>query len=163
MHVSRRFTLLVDLGLLVGTMGLCATQAAAPEQAAGSPPRSEAADKADFESVCGACHSTTLASELRTEAQWKDTIERMVAAGANGTDDQLEAVMRTLLRTVTKVNVNTATAEELPLPLDISDATAGAVVKYRAEHGNFKTLDDLKKVPGISAEKIDARKNRLSF
>jgi competence protein ComEA len=163
MPLSRRFTLLVDIGLLVGTTALCVIQAAAPQQASGSPPRSEAADKADFENVCGACHSTTLASELRTEAQWKDTIERMVAAGANGTDDQLEAVMRNLLWTVTKVNVNTATADELPLPLDISDATAEALVKYRGEHGNFKALDDLKKVPGVSAEKIDARKNRIFF
>jgi competence protein ComEA len=87
----------------------------------------------------------------------------MVSLGASGTDDQMEAVMRVLLRTSTKVNVNTATAVQLPLVLDISDATAQAVEKYRAEHGNFKTLDDLKKVPGINAAKLDARKDRVVF
>jgi competence ComEA-like helix-hairpin-helix protein len=36
-------------------------------------------------------------------------------------------------------------------------------VKYRAEYGNFKTLGDLKKVPGINAAKLDARKDRVVF
>jgi hypothetical protein len=39
----------------------------------------------------------------------------------------MEAVMRVLLRTLTKVNVNTAVGAELPLVLDISETTrAGA-------------------------------------
>ena len=54
-------------------------------------------------------------------------------------------------------------AEVLALALDISEATALAVVKYRAEHGKFKSLPDLKKVPGINAEKLDARKDRVAF
>ena len=81
----------------------------------------------------------------------------------NLSDEQLEAVMRVLLRTLTKVNVNTATAAQLPLVLDISEATAQALVKYRGAHGNFKTLDDLKKVPGIDAAKLEARKDRVAF
>jgi competence protein ComEA len=59
--------------------------------------------------------------------------------------------------------VNIATAAQLPLVLDISEATAKAIIKYRAEHGNFETLADLKKVPGIDATKLDARKNRIAF
>lgn len=152
MRVRRRYVLLVDIGLLVATMPLCATQA-----------RSQAADKADFETVCGACHTPGMVSEIRTEGEWKETVEHMVSIGANGTGRQMEAVMRVLLRTQTKVNVNTATAAQLPLVLDISEATARAVVKYRDRHGNLKTLDDLKKVPGINAAKLDARKDRVVF
>ena len=37
------------------------------------------------------------------------------------------------------------------------------LVKYRAEHGNFKSIDDLKKVPGIDPAKIEAKKDVLIF
>jgi competence protein ComEA len=104
-----------------------------------------------------------MVSDIRTEPEWKDTVEQMVSLGADGTGDQLEAVMRVLLRTLTKVNVNTAPATQLPLVLDITEATARAVVKYRAEHGKFKSLADLKKVPGINAAKLDTRKDRVAF
>jgi competence protein ComEA len=128
-----------------------------------APARSEAADKTDFETVCGACHTPGMVSDIRTEADWKDTVEQMVSLGAEGTADQMAAVMRVLLRSWTRVNVNTATATQLPLVLDISEATAKAVIKYRSEHGNFKTLADLKKVPGVDAAKLDARKDRIAF
>ena len=34
---------------------------------------------------------------------------------------------------------------------------------YREKHGKFKTLDDLKKVPGVDAKKLDAKKDRIAF
>jgi competence protein ComEA len=163
MRSCRQYAFLVSIGLLVGTTTLCAARAPAQQQDSSAPARSEAADKADFETVCGACHTSSMVSDKRTEAEWKETVEHMASIGAKGTDEQMEAVMRVLLRTLTKVNVNTAIAAQLPMVLDISEATAQAVVKYRVEHGDFKTLDDLKKVPGISAAKIDARKDRVVF
>jgi competence protein ComEA len=153
MRPRRRYASLACIGLLFGT-ALCAAQA---------PASSEAADKADFETVCGACHTSSIVSDIRTEPEWKETVANMVSIGANGSDQQMAAVMRFLLRTLTRVNVNTAAASQLPMVLDIDDATAQAVVKYRTGHGDFKTLDDLKKVPGISAAKIDARKDRIAF
>jgi competence protein ComEA len=162
MHTRHRYAFLAGVGLLAGTAALCAAQAPAPRQSS-SAPRSEAADKADFETVCGACHTSSMVSDLRTEPEWKETVEHMVSIGANGTGEQMEAVMRVLLRTLTKVNINTAPAAATSMVLDISEATAQALVKYRTAHGDFKTLDDLKKVPGISAAKIDARKDRIVF
>jgi competence protein ComEA len=160
---ARRNALLIDIGLLAVTAALCPAQAPASNPGSSGPVRSGAADKADYEAVCGACHTTGMVSDIRTGPEWKETVEHMVSIGAGGTGEQMEAVMRVLLRTVTKVNVNTAAAEELPLVLDISQTIAQAVVKYRAGHGDFKKLDDLKKVPGISAAKLDARKDRIVF
>jgi competence protein ComEA len=157
MRAHLRYALPVHIGLLLGTSAICSAQVSK------TPGRSEVADKADFETVCGACHTPGMVSDIRTEPEWKDTVEHMVSLGADGTPEQMEAVMRVLLRTLTKVNVNTAPAAQLPLVLDISDAAAQAVVKYRAEHGKFKTLADLKKVPGINAAKLDARKDRIAF
>jgi competence protein ComEA len=154
---------LVDIVLLAAATAVCGAQVSAPKQVSKVPARSQAADKADFETVCGACHTPGMVADIRTAAEWKETVEQMVSLGANGNDEQMEAVMRVLLRTLTKVNINTAAAEQLPLVLDIGEATARAIVKYRNEHGNFKTLDDLKQVTGINAARLDARKDRVAF
>ena len=37
------------------------------------------------------------------------------------------------------------------------------MIAYREKNGLFKSVDDLKKVPGIDAKKIDAKKDRLYF
>src|SRR5262249_1544200 len=98
---------------------------------------------------------------LKSESEWKETIDVMVGLGAKGTEEQFDRVLRHLLHTQTKVNVNTATAAQIAPVLDISAATAEALVKRRTEKGPFLTLDDLKKVPGIDAAKRDARKDRI--
>lgn len=48
------------------------------------------------------------------------------------------------------VDINTATADQLEKGLKgIGPAKAAAIVKYRQEHGAFKSVDDLDKVPGV--------------
>jgi competence protein ComEA len=61
------------------------------------------------------------------------------------------------------IYVNKAKAKDLETALELSSADAAALVRYRDEHGSFKTVDDLKKVPGLDAAKIEARKDRLDF
>jgi competence protein ComEA len=126
-------------------------------------PPTPATDQAAFNTVCGACHAASSVSGLRTEAEWRETVEHMISIGAHGTDEQFDAVMRVLERNLTKVNVNAASAAEIAPVLDVSEEQAQAIVKYRAEHGAFKTPDDLKRVPGLPASKVDARNNRLVF
>jgi len=125
--------------------------------------REDNADKAAFEAVCSACHPSNMVTDLRSEPEWKETVEHMVAIGATGTDEQFSRLMRYLLRNLTKVNVNTATAAQLAPVLDVSEATAKALVDYRTEHGPFKTMEDLKKAPGLTASKLENRKNRIVF
>src|SRR5437660_11529512 len=124
MRALLRYALRVNTGLLVGITALGAAQAPAPKQALSAPSRSEALDKTDFEIVCGACHASSMASDMRSEPEWTETVAHMVSLGADGTTQQIEAVMRVLLRTLTKVNVNTAAAAQLPLVLDISETMA---------------------------------------
>ena len=47
------------------------------------------------------------------------------------------------------VNINTATATELEALPGIGPAKAKAIVAYRQQNGQFKTVEDLKKVKGI--------------
>jgi competence protein ComEA len=48
-----------------------------------------------------------------------------------------------------RVNVNTATAEELQTLPGIGPALAARIVAHRESHGPFRSVDDLRKVPGI--------------
>ena len=49
------------------------------------------------------------------------------------------------------------------LTLDITPELAEAMVGYRQKNGDFKSLDDLKKVPGVDAAQLDTEKNRILF
>ena len=122
-----------------------------------------ARDKAAFEKVCGACHSTSLISDLKSGSEWQDTVGYMVDHGAKGTKEQLAGIMRHLARNFTRVNVNVATAAEIAPVLEVNESLAQSIVDYRAKHGEFTALDDLKKVPGIPAAKLDARRERIAF
>ena len=60
------------------------------------------------------------------------------------------------------VNINTADATALAKALNgIGVAKAKAIVSYREKNGPFKSLDDLKKVPGLDFSKIDSRRDFL--
>lgn len=126
-------------------------------------PSSEAKDAATFRAVCGSCHAPSLVEGLRTEPEWKDEIDQMIKIGARGTEEQLQAVMRFLTRTLTKVNVNTAGARQIAPILDVNDSVADAIVKRRTANGPFKTVEDLERVPGVEAAKLETRRDRLLF
>lgn len=53
-----------------------------------------------------------------------------------------------------KVDINTATLEELKQIKGIGASKAKAIVEYRTEHGPFKTVEDLSAVKGFSAKVV---------
>jgi len=62
-----------------------------------------------------------------------------------------------------KLNINTATAEQIDMLPGMSKKRAAAVVEYRTKNGNFKTLEDLMKVQGIKQKRIDKIKDYVIF
>ena len=42
-------------------------------------------------------------------------------------------------------------------------AEAAAIIQYRGEHGDFKSVDDLRKVQGVDFKKIEAKKDLIVF
>lgn len=62
---------------------------------------------------------------------------------------------------LTKVNINTATVDELMLLKGLGENKAAAIVDYRTQHGLFNNLADLKKVKGIGDKIFDKLKDDL--
>jgi competence protein ComEA len=48
-----------------------------------------------------------------------------------------------------KININTASAEQLDSLFGIGPTKSQAIVDYRDQHGKFQSIDDIMKVPGI--------------
>jgi competence protein ComEA len=55
-----------------------------------------------------------------------------------------------------KLNVNTATTEELDTLPGVGPSTAGAIIAHREQHGPFQSIDELLNVRGIGPSKLDA-------
>lgn len=130
----------------------------------------EGPGKATTQKVCGGCHGAEIVIGRReTQEGWGQIVGEMVERGATGTDDEFYEVVDYLSKyfsptsPVIKINVNKVTAKDLQGALGITDKQAAAIVHYREEKGDFKSLEDLKKVPGLDARKLDGNKNRLAF
>lgn len=54
-----------------------------------------------------------------------------------------------------KVNINTATKEQLKNLSGIGDSTAEKIIKYREENGVFSNIEELKNVSGIGESKYN--------
>lgn len=55
-----------------------------------------------------------------------------------------------------KVNINTATAEDLELLPGIGEVLAQRIITYREEKGLFDDVDELLNIKGIGPNKLDA-------
>lgn len=130
----------------------------------------EGAGKATTQKVCGSCHAAELVvGRQEAKETWAAIVDDMIQRGATGTDDEFYEVVDYLATNFSKtspaikINVNKATAKDLEGALRIPAKLAAAIVEYRSEKGDFKSLEDLGKVPGLDAKKIEANKNRLAF
>jgi competence protein ComEA len=56
------------------------------------------------------------------------------------------------------ISLGSATLEQLETLDGVGPATAQKIVAYRAQHGGFRSVDDLTSVPGIGPKKLAAIK-----
>ncbi len=95
-------------------------------------------------------------------------MNKMVAFGMKGTPKDFTLVLDYLAKNfpaedVPRINVNTASAIELEAGLSLKRSQAAALIEYREKNGKFNNLEDLKKVPVLNPETIDAKKDRITF
>ncbi len=121
------------------------------------------------EKLCSGCHELERAVSLRQDRDgWKATLNRMVSFGASGTEAEFAAVVDYLAANypaaaLPPLNVNTAKAIDFESRLSLRRSQAAAIIAYRSKHGNFKSIEELKKVPGVDSAKIEAKKDILGF
>ena len=60
-----------------------------------------------------------------------------------------------------KVNINTATQNELDGLPGIGPALAQRIIDFREENGNFKSIEDIQNVKGIGNSKFDEIKDKI--
>lgn len=117
--------------------------------------------------MCATCHPVERAASVRlTREGWQDTIGKMMTLGAKGSDEDVKAVLE-YLSTHFKgeagkpLNLNTATSIDLESITLFLRKESAAWIAWRAKNGPCKTVDDLKKVPGVDFKKIEERRERL--
>jgi len=120
--------------------------------------------KEAFQQVCSGCHELgTVIGERRTRIGWQQNVDDMVSRGAEGSDEELQVIVEYLTANFGKINVNTASAKDLESPLGLSAKEAQAVVDYRQKNGSYKSFEELIKTPGVSVEKLQAKRNLIAF
>lgn len=60
-----------------------------------------------------------------------------------------------------KVNINTATVEELKTLKGVGEKKSEAIIEYRKKNGSFKTKEDLMKVRGIGKKLFESFEERI--
>jgi competence protein ComEA len=188
-HLARKYTLIAAAGLLTVGMGLAITSSVVLASAAQTPQASPAQSQAPsapqksasplsklpegpgkdaLVRVCGKCHSPAIViANGQTRDGWESTITKMSGLGATASDEEFTAILDYLVKNcppmAAKVNMNKATASEIESQLGFTTKQAEDIVAYREKNGDFKNLDDLKKVPQIEARDVDTRRNNMTF
>ena len=111
--------------------------------------------------VCGNCHGPeSVLGQLKTHDEWRKTLDEMATNGAEGPDGEWTQIQACWTSTTPDLHQQ-GSREGSRAPLDVAPSVAEAIVRRRTETGAYKSIDDLKQVPGVTASAIEARKDRL--
>jgi len=123
---------------------------------------------------CLLCHGEEpLVRRKRDREGWQKVVEMMDANGARLKPDELNTLVQYFFlnfglteeekRAAEKINVNKASASRLAKLFKLFPDEAEVIVAYREKNGDFQSIEDLERVPGLDSKKVEAAKDRLTF
>ncbi|WP_297989122.1 helix-hairpin-helix domain-containing protein [Anoxybacillus sp.] len=105
---------------------------------------------------------TDEADETKVNLAMKVHDEMVIYVPKKGEEITTEsATMNDASRSSAKININTATAEQLQTLDGIGPAKASAIIAYREEHGPFQKVEDLLHVSGIGQKSLEKIKEQI--
>lgn len=115
--------------------------------------------------VCTACHDLGVLTNMNGGPDiWQSVADDMKSRGADGSDEDFKTIVAYLSKYYGPlVKINTDSAADIKTNLDLSDADAAAIVKYRTDNGGIKSWDDLMKVPGLNTAKLMGLQKRIKY
>jgi competence protein ComEA len=129
----------------------------------------DAPGKAETMKVCSGCHEVSRVTSMHLDrAGWQGEMEKMISLGAKGSPEEFENILNYLSKSypaeeVPKVRINSARPIDLEAGLTLRRSESAAIVAYRSKHGPFKSIEDLKNVPGIDYAHISSKVERITF
>ena len=112
-------------------------------------------------------HIPTIEEQKEKENQ-ESKVENESATGSDGTTSRSSnssintGSQSEKTSNQTKININTATEQELDSLPGIGPSTAAKILEYRKEKGKFKTIEEIKEVSGIGESKYEKIKDRIT-
>lgn len=94
------------------------------------------------------------------------TISNDACLNNNGSSEKSKSSSNSKSTTTTKsdekININTATLEELQTLSGVGEGKAKAIISYREENGNFSSIEDILNVSGIGESIYEKIKNNIT-
>jgi competence protein ComEA len=105
--------------------------------------------KEEVQKLCSGCHELEKSFSVHQDrVGWQRTVDKMVAFGMKGAENEFAAVLEYLVKNfpaddVPRINVNKAAAIEFESGLSLRRSQAAVIIRYREKHGPFKSIKDL--------------------
>jgi competence protein ComEA len=153
-------------GILVGAIVLSAAPQSQPPTPSGEG-LPDGPGKDVMVRACGPCHEARRAASVRlTRDGWAAVIDGMQKRGAKVSEEDFPIILDYLStyflgEAPQPLNLNTARQIDLEAAGGLLRSEAAAVIRYREQHGPFKSLEDLKNVPGLDFKKIESRRDSV--
>jgi competence protein ComEA len=147
--------------MLMWVAALCGTPLAQAGPGAQLP---EAEGRETVIAVCSDCHDVdVVAAQRRSRVEWQEIVQEMAGRSGTASDEDVQAIVRYVVASFGRVNVNRAAERDLVDIVELSASEASAIVEFRMREGEFGSLEDLRKVPGLDFARVQERKDRIVF
>ena len=111
-----------------------------------------------------ACAGMSFSVQAAAPAAAKTQAAQTKASTDTGEQVKAAPAAKTAEDEGTRVSINTASAEALAQAMNgVGLKKAQAIVSYREEYGPFKTVDDLKQVPGMGSSLVERNLAHLTL